>query len=56
MPNNYLARLVRMALIWMMAMQRSYVNLKLALPTISGGYVRFDRFAEKWLEDERGAA
>jgi len=51
MPNKYLARLVREALIRMRTVQREYVNLKLALPTISGGYVRFDTFAEKWLED-----
>jgi len=51
MPNNYLARLVRKALMRMKAVQREYVNLKLALPTISGGYVRFDTFTAKWLAD-----
>ena len=57
MPNNYLARLVRMALIRMMAIQKGNINLKLALPTISGGYVRFNTFTAKWLaENEMGAA
>ena len=52
MTNNYLKRLVREALIRMMAIQKGNINLKLALPTISGGYVRFDKFAEKWLGRE----
>ena len=38
----------------MKAVQREYVNLKLALPTISGGYVRFDVFTAKWLAGENG--